>query len=164
MRQIFNLPLIISIVLFLPGCASLSARDPLPESLAGVATIPGIPGARQWADASPPGIDDWLKLPKEELKKTRPAAFAKPHTYLDISGGGQNGAFGAGLLYGWTESGTRPEFTMVTGVSTGALIAPFAFLGPEYDSVIKEIYTTHSNEDLLSLRSFSKIIRFRRHY
>jgi len=149
----------ISIVLFLPGCASLSARDPLPESLANVAAIPGIPGARQWADASPPEIEDWLKLPKEELKQSSPAAFAKPHTYLAISGGGQNGAFGAGLLYGWTEAGTRPEFTMVTGVSTGALIAPFAFLGSEYDSVIKEIYTTHSTEDLLSIRSFLKILR-----
>jgi hypothetical protein len=149
----------ISVALILPGCASLSARDPLPESLADVATIPGIPGARQWADAAPPGIEDWLKLPKEELKQSRPAAFAKPHTYLAISGGGQNGAFGAGLLYGWTESGTRPEFTMVTGVSTGALIAPFAFLGPEYDSVIREIYTTHSTDDLLSFRSFLKILR-----
>ena len=149
----------ISIVLFLPGCASLSARDPLPESLANVAAIPGIPGARQWADASPPEIEDWLKLPKAELKQSSPAAFAKPHTYLAISGGGQNGAFGAGLLYGWTEAGTRPEFTMVTGVSTGALIAPFAFLGSEYDSVIKEIYTTHSTEDLLSIRSFLKILR-----
>ena len=52
-----------------------------------------------------------------------------PVTYLAVSGGGDNGAFGAGLMNGWTETGTRPEFKMVTGVSTGALIAPFAFLG-----------------------------------
>ena len=49
--------------------------------------------------------------------------------YLALSGGGADGAYGAGVLNGWTASGTRPEFTVVSGVSTGALIAPFAFLG-----------------------------------
>ena len=60
-----------------------------------------------------------------------------PAYFLAISGGGDNGAYGAGFLNGWTASGTRPEFKVVTGVSTGALIAPFAFLGPKYDYVIK---------------------------
>ena len=60
-----------------------------------------------------------------------PTRGCRRSTYLAVSGGGDNGAFGAGLLNGWTETGTRPEFKMVTGVSTGALIAPFAFLGPE---------------------------------
>ena len=54
------------------------------------------------------------------------------HDYLLISGGRGNGAFGAGLLNGWSAAGTRPEFQIVTGISTGALIAPFAFLGPAY--------------------------------
>lgn len=54
-----------------------------------------------------------------------------PAYYLAISGGGDNGAYGAGLLNGWTATGKRPEFKLVTGVSTGALIAPFAFLGPK---------------------------------
>ena len=57
-----------------------------------------------------------------------------PVSYLAVSGGGDNGAFGAGLIEGWTATGTRPEFKIVTGVSTGALIAPFAFLGPDYDA------------------------------
>lgn len=60
--------------------------------------------------------------------------YGKPHNYLAISGSGANGAFGAGLLAGWSAAGTRPEFTMVTGVSTGTLTAPFAFLGSDYDS------------------------------
>jgi predicted patatin/cPLA2 family phospholipase len=141
------------------GCGSIHNRNTLPESLSGTATIPGISGARQWADVSPPEIDDWLKLSKEQIKSRYPATFGQAHTYLAISGGGQRGAFGAGLLNGWTETGTRPEFTMVTGVSTGALIAPFAFLGPEYDSVIKEIYTTNSTKDLIQLRSFLNILR-----
>lgn len=75
-----------------------------------------------------------------------------PVSYLAISGGGDNGAFGAGLLNGWTASGTRPEFKGVTGVSTGALIAPFAFLGPKYDHVLKTVYTTISQRDIFKAR------------
>src|SRR6185436_4299186 len=59
------------------------------------------------------------------------------YNYLAVSGGGSDGAFGAGLINGWTESGSRPKFKIVTGVSTGALIAPFAFLGPDYDDELK---------------------------
>jgi hypothetical protein len=73
---------------------------------------------------------------------------------LAISGGGSNGAFSAGLLLGWTEAGTRPEFTAVTGISTGALIAPFAFLGPDYDATLKKLYTGISTEDILTERGF----------
>jgi hypothetical protein len=64
------------------------------------------------------------------------------YNYLSISGGGSDGAFGAGLINGWTESGERPHFKVVTGVSTGALIAPYAFLGPDYDAKLRESYTT----------------------
>jgi predicted patatin/cPLA2 family phospholipase len=73
--------------------------------------------------------------------------------FLAISGGGDNGAFGSGLLVGWTEAGDRPEFQVVTGVSTGALIAPFAFLGPEYDPQLRAVYTTISADDVYSERS-----------
>ena len=61
----------------------------------------------------------------------------REHHYLAISGGGANGAYGAGVLKGWSDTGTRPEFTIVTGISTGALTAPFAFLGPDYDNQLK---------------------------
>ena len=64
--------------------------------------------------------------------------------FLAISGGGDNGAFGAGFLSGWTASATRPEFKVVTGISTGALIAPFAFLGPRYDLALERVYTSLS--------------------
>ena len=73
--------------------------------------------------------------------------------FLALSGGGDNGAFGAGLLNGWTAAGTRPEFKLVTGISTGALIAPFAFLGPAYDGVLKRVYTEVSRKDILTMRS-----------
>ncbi|MGI9290996.1 MAG: patatin-like phospholipase family protein, partial [Gammaproteobacteria bacterium] len=146
-------------LLLVAGCASTPDRSAPPESLVDSMEIPGLPDARAWADYShAPEFDDWLKLPKETLKQQYPDTFGTEHDYLALSGGGQNGAFGAGLLYGWTEAGTRPEFTIVTGVSTGALIAPFAFLGPDYDAVIKDIYTRQSTKDLMRTRGLLKTL------
>jgi predicted acylesterase/phospholipase RssA len=81
-----------------------------------------------------------------------PDAPLPPAAFLAISGGGDNGAFGAGLLSGWTRAGTRPNFKLVTGVSTGALIAPFAFLGPAYDDRLKALYTSISLKDIATER------------
>ena len=78
--------------------------------------------------------------------------------FLAISGGGDNGAYGAGFLNGWTASGTRPQFKGVTGISTGALIAPFAFLGPKYDHVLREVYTTTSQKDIFKKRGLFKAL------
>ena len=76
-----------------------------------------------------------------------------PAYMLAVSGGGDNGAYGAGFLNGWTASGTRPEFKVVTGISTGALIAPFAFLGPKYDYVLERVYTATTQKDIFKKRS-----------
>jgi predicted acylesterase/phospholipase RssA len=73
-------------------------------------------------------------------------------SFLALSGGGAKGAFGAGFLCGWTESGNRPNFRIVTGISTGALIAPLAFAGPEYDATLKQAYTTIRTKDILDVR------------
>lgn len=67
---------------------------------------------------------------------------------LCLSGGGSYGAYSAGVLYGWTKRGDRPTFDTVTGISTGSLISPFAFLGPAYDEQMKEFYTTLRSKDL----------------
>jgi predicted acylesterase/phospholipase RssA len=110
-----------------------------------------------------------LKLFEQDIldSLTREAAYLRirgdvgsfpPAAYLAISGGGDNGAFGAGFLNGWTKSGTRPTFKLVTGVSTGALIAPFAFLGPSYDGRLKELYTTISGSDVASRRSIFSVL------
>jgi len=80
-----------------------------------------------------------------------------PASYLALSGGGDKGAFGAGFLNGWTKAGTRPEFKLVTGVSTGALIAPFAFLGPAYDKDLKAMYTGVSQKDVAAKRIFYSV-------
>jgi hypothetical protein len=133
----------------LAGC-SIIERHPVPKELTKYAGIPGIPSARFWGD-------EWPKFAKEKIAtfteddylQHYSGIYNKPHNYLAISGGGANGAFGAGLLSGWTASGTRPEFTMVTGISTGSLTAPFAFLGPDYDDQIKEVYTTTRTQDVV---------------
>jgi predicted acylesterase/phospholipase RssA len=72
---------------------------------------------------------------------------------LALSGGGANGAFGAGFLNGWTTTGRRPLFKVVSGVSTGALMAPFAFLGPQYDEALREFYTTTASRDIFAIGS-----------
>ncbi|NIO09522.1 MAG: hypothetical protein GTO40_16565, partial [Deltaproteobacteria bacterium] len=75
--------------------------------------------------------------------------FGRPINILEISGGGQRGAFGAGVLAGWSESGTRPKFDIVTGISAGALLATFAFLGePQDDAVMKEMFTDFEKNKL----------------
>jgi len=141
------------VVLGCTGCAGLPDRNPVPKGLVEQAQLPGIPFARYWADEAPHRVGFWEIMSKEEAKARFPATFGTSHTYLAISGGGPRGAFTAGFLNGWTAAGDRPDFTVVTGVSTGALIAPFAFLGSEYDHMLKEIYTNTSTNDILKKRS-----------
>jgi Patatin-like phospholipase len=102
------------------------------------ALVPGIPGARVWGDSD------------REFARLLPAVNGP---WLAISGGGSDGAYGAGVLTGWSESGTRPEFAMVTGVSIGALIAPFAFLGSRYDEELHKNFTTIGAADIFEDRS-----------
>jgi predicted acylesterase/phospholipase RssA len=79
------------------------------------------------------------------------------HTVLALSAGGSDGAYGAGVLNGWTRSGTRPKFDVVTGVSTGALMAVLAFLGPEYDGKLEEFYTRQSNDKIYRKRGLDGV-------
>ena len=102
-----------------------------------------------------PFIQDAIASAQRErdyLARTGHQGPLPPINFLAVSGGGDDGAFGAGLLVGWTASGTRPEFKGVTGISTGALIAPFAFLGPEEDAALREVYTTIGPADVLKPR------------
>jgi predicted acylesterase/phospholipase RssA len=141
------------------GCGTVAPRNAVPVELAERSQVPEIPAARFWSDAIPPDIEQALreKTDRNELRAKYPPLFGRTHNYLAISGGGSDGAFGAGLLTGWSEAGTRPEFQMVTGISTGALIAPFAFLGAAYDPVLQAVYTTTSTEDILQKKSWLQI-------
>jgi len=97
-------------------------------------------------------VESWNRERAEIGKHGPYPESLPPISYLAISGGGDNGAFGAGLLNGWTKHGNRPTFKIVTGVSTGALIAPFAFLGPAYDRELRAIYTGVSMKDIAAPR------------
>ena len=122
----------------------------------------GIPNARFFADSDTSlMIEEANRALAREIATLRaegknPSRTNLPTAYfLAVSGGGDNGAFGAGLMNGWSETGTRPEFKIVTGVSTGALIAPFAFLGPAYDPALKEVYTTMTADRVFRTRGLS---------
>lgn len=146
-------PLALLALALLPGCYGAPERRPVPVERTRDAVIPGVDRARFWSDEPPVfALENLVSRSDEELAEQLTAVYAREHNYLAISGGGANGAFGAGLLVGWTAAGTRPDFTMVTGVSTGALSAPFAFLGPDYDDDLKRLYTTMRTEDVLEPR------------
>lgn len=123
------------------------------------AQVLGIPRARMWGDAPPPWNHDWLEKSRAEMKERYSGVYGRPHTYLAISGGGENGAFAAGVLLGWTASGERPEFTAVTGISAGALVAPFAFLGPEYDDVLEIVSVGLTADQVYKKRGVIRALR-----
>jgi predicted acylesterase/phospholipase RssA len=142
----------------LAACGALPRLAAVPPDLTEKAAIPGIANARFWFDQDlAPFIAEVMadeEREKAALKREgKPTDPMPPVHFLAISGGGDNGAFGAGLLSGWTASGTRPQFKVVTGISAGALIAPFAFLGPDYDDVIRTVATTLRAEDVFNERS-----------
>lgn len=139
------------------GCRAPARLTSLPEKLRGTASFRGLPaGARVILDGSDDELMghmavDALRRELVHADKTG-ATELGPATFLAISGGGENGAYGAGLLTGWSALGTRPEFKAVTGVSTGALMAPFAFLGPAYDAALERFYTAIGKKDVMVSR------------
>ncbi len=128
--------LVLTAALACTACASLP-RASYTAAIAGSET-------RSWGDAPDAAFEKRVRasIAKASSGGKRPA-------FLTLSGGGGDGAYGAGILNGWTESGRRPDFTIVAGVSTGALIAPFAFMGPRYDATVKELYTSGVASSLL---------------
>jgi hypothetical protein len=122
------------------------------------ATVVGMGGEniRFWGDVPPPNVDAMAKEKWAQVRASHrqlPRENGRPVvSFLAISGGGADGAFGAGVLAGWTARGNRPEFDLVTGVSTGALTAPFAFLGPRYDDALKKVFTESTTSDIAIAR------------
>jgi hypothetical protein len=138
------------------ACGPLTRLQPVPQSEQADVTVLGLRDLRYWGDEVTPAM---IEAGRAAYRKESAYWVASGHTgplppaeYLAVSGGGENGAFGAGLLVGWTAAGTRPQFKIVTGISTGALTAPFAFLGPAYDPQLREVYTKISPADVLERR------------
>lgn len=135
------------------GCVGGSDRSPVPTTLASTARIEHVEHARFWGDQVTPEIRAVIALQYDQTRQAvmtrkRPADDLRTAKFLAISGGGADGAFSAGYLIGWSSRGDRPQFEVVTGVSTGALAAPFAFLGPSYDQPLREVFTLYGDEDI----------------
>lgn len=149
MRCLWLLPLAL---LALAGCGNIARLDPPPLRATESVPFLGLPNARFWLDGdTAPLTREWLAMQDRQVAALPPArrGVLPPANFLALSGGGDNGAFGAGLMVGWTASGQRPSFDLVTGVSAGALIAPFAFLGPDYDPQLREVFTQVAPTDVL---------------
>ncbi len=140
---------------FLCGCATTMERNGIADSrLAQTAIVRDMPSVRFWGDEVPTDVvaEVRRRLPNMPLvarDATRVNGRPVVET-LALSGGGADGAFGAGVLAGWTARGDRPEFEIVTGVSAGAIIAPFAYLGPNHDNSLKEIWTQYQASEVIT--------------
>ena len=140
-RRLVVVPFAIpTILIMLAGCSSLP-RTSYTASDAASSTVLDLDQLRRYADEP------------ASTFKANVSSQIRALSYLALSGGGADGAYGAGVLNGWTAAGTRPEFSAVSGVSTGALIAPFAFLGPAYDATLRDVYTSGVAESLLNAPS-----------
>jgi predicted acylesterase/phospholipase RssA len=146
--------------LALSACATPERLPAVPRGQASRASVLGIPNERFRFDrpAAYDAFERELAAATERYRRSRGVARAADLPQLDllaVSGGGEDGAFGAGLLNGWTAHGTRPVFELVTGVSTGALTAPFAFLGADWDAQLKRVYTDITPDRVARRRWFT---------
>ena len=145
--------LLVVVLLAVSACAQLERLPAVAAGDTGRASVAGIPNAR----FLPNDIAAMSAFGRTlyEREKAYFAAHRQPATpdyFLAVSGGGDNGAFGAGLLVGWSERGDRPMFRIVNGISTGALIAPLVFLGAEFDPLLADMYTTIAPQDVFQKR------------
>jgi hypothetical protein len=138
------------------SCAMPSRHPAVPKELTDRAVVLNMPAIRTWGNAfNEPFKAELFRAARRELDMRREAdqsGLLPPAYFLAISGGGADGAYGAGMLCGWTASGKRPEFKAVTGISTGALTAPFAFLGPKYDERLRKVYTSVKTDQIAKFR------------
>lgn len=147
-RRYFSFALI---ALVLTAC-SFIPREPFTAREQAIAEIPGVPGARIWIDGSAAEFHNFLR------GTILASSGSESIDVLALSGGAYDGAFGAGVMGGWTTTGTRPKFGFVTGVSAGALIAPFAFLGPQYDGEMQRAFAEDAAEDLGELSNILSLL------
>ncbi|PWS34175.1 patatin [Falsiroseomonas bella] len=162
-RRLLGVSLGIGSAALLPGCAIPPRLAAVPADRSRHARVLGLPNER-FRIATPEGQAAFDREVVDALVRRRRAlnlpegAMVPALNLLAVSGGGENGAFGAGLLNGWTEHGTRPVFDLATGVSTGALTAPFAFLGPDWDGPLRDVYTSITPERVLRRRRITAAI------
>lgn len=138
----------------LSACGTTIERNGIADAqLAERASVSQMPNVRFWGDEVPKDVTAEIRRRLPNMPQiAQDAAKSKGRPIVEtlaLSGGGADGAFGAGLLAGWSARGDRPEFEIVTGVSAGALISTFAYLGPAYDQTLKEIWTAYQMQDIV---------------
>lgn len=141
------------------ACTAVPRREPPPAAVYEKAVAGGLPEARYWADDLDEATRGRIKTEMREALLARWQVAGRPAAGLEVdmlalSGGGADGAYAAGLLTGWSERGDRPQFDLVTGISVGALVAPFAFLGPDHDDQLRAIFTQLDTPDVAELQLF----------
>lgn len=147
----------------LAACSTVERSAAVPQAVQDRAQVLGIPNARFLPDTQIDALrEEVLAAQRREAQHlglppdTEPRRLPPAHL-LALSGGSDHGAFGAGVLIGWTELGTRPEFKLVTGISTGALIAPLAFIGSSKNHVLREVYTAVGPDEIFRRRDWLSI-------
>lgn len=143
------------------GCAGVRPLPAVSEAQLELAPLRGMDEdleIRFWGDLAPGSTQAELKEIRDQFAERVRAEGGPPNNgrydVLALSGGGSDGAYGAGLLNGWSERGDRPEFALVTGISVGALLAPFAFLGENYDDELETLFTRTRTEDVVEVILF----------
>ncbi len=148
------------VFLLLSGCALPEGRkrQPIPRELLDARLVDA--SAHGHCNPIDPFVIAAMRRTIQKSRQDLPAdrVVERPMHILAITGGGMYGAFDVGVLNGWTESGTRPTFDLVTGVSAGALIATFAFLGPHYDDFLRGSFTNATAKDIYQRRSIFAMI------
>jgi predicted acylesterase/phospholipase RssA len=142
----------------LVGCSLPVRGTAVPIGRTTEATVLGVPNERFFPFSGTGPLEAEVAAAADRLRQAQglgPNAPLPEVQFLAVSGGGENGAFGAGLLCGWSEHGTRPVFELATGVSTGALTAPFAYLGSSYDPQLRAVFTEINASSVLEKRSFT---------
>lgn len=160
-KRIAGWVLVFVCAMSLAGCGAARKRHPLMDQNAPTLSVMGMRDVRDWGDALSPMLQKSLVQAARDYNawcETNAIPKEQDVSILALSGGGADGAFGAGVLCGWTDSGKRPDFRVVTGVSTGALSAPFAFLGKKYDPILRKLYTSLKTKDIFFLKSLWNIL------
>jgi len=158
LRKLALMACLATVAMSLPNCAIFIPRNTLPADLENLVQMPGMLGVRAWGDQYSKSFGQSAAESVEQERAANNGELEPEIHVLALSGGGAEGAFGAGILCGWTKAGTRPQFKLVTGISTGALMAPFAFLGSDYDKTLEEVYTTISSQDIYEPHNPVKIL------
>lgn len=159
--RFYDLLFLVVLIALMTGGCSTPFRHPVPRELVKEVSPLNLQEIRQFVEPSNPlGYQPFFDNSLSDIlnKHTQSGTVVN---MLALSGGADGGAFGAGVLNGWTLTGSRPEFDIVTGISTGALMAPFAFLGPGSDQPLEDVYTTITRKSIFTIRSIGEILSAR---